>query len=114
MDDENEQISISLDQIQFWQDDRIRINKSHSFWSNELDVINLSGEFVEDCLWTPKLHIKNLNHISVIKPTPTSSNGSPMKVLLGKSGTVQVESRHLQITVSCYMDFSEYPFDQQV
>ena len=58
--------------------------------------------------------VKNLNKISTVKPSPTSSNGSPFKVLLHKSGMIQVELRNLQITVPCTMEFDDYPFDQQV
>ena len=77
-------------------------------------MIQLNGDFVEDCLWTPKLEFKNLNKIQSVKPSPTSSNGSPFKVLLHKLGNVQVELRNFQITIPCNMEFADYPFDQQV
>ena len=114
IDDENQEIIISLDQIHIWRDDRIVLDEEHHFWNNKTNIINLNGKFIEDCLWTPNLETKNLNKMFAVKPTPTSSNGSPFKTVLSKSGTIQVESRNIQISVPCQMRFSDYPFDQQV
>ena len=104
-----------MDQIYFWKDTRINLTNNHPFWSTNIsNVIQLNGDFVEDCLWTPNLEFKNLNKIQSVKPSPTSSNGSPFKVLLHKLGNVQVELRNFQITIPCNMEFADYPFDQQV
>ena len=112
--DEDQKITLNLDQIHFWKDNRINVDEGHAYWSNSSSIINLNCGFVDDCLWTPDLGFKNLNKISVTKPTSKSSNGSPFKMLLNKFGTIYMESRNLLITVPCNMDFSEYPFDQQV
>ena len=114
MDDKNQKLSVGLDQIYFWEDERIKIDEGHSFWSNDVNLLSLDGDFVKDCLWMPNLQVKHLHSLSVIKPTPTSMNGSPFKVLLAKNGVVQVEYRNVQMTVSCSMEFDKYPFDQQV
>ena len=107
VDDWNQKLSISLDQIHFWKDNRIKINEDHSFWSNDDNINKLHKDFVEDCLWTPDLEVKNAQEISVGKPTP-------FKILLKKQGVVHVESRNIHMTVPCVMDFGGYPFDQQV
>ena len=113
--DKDEKLTLLLDQIYFWKDERINFTNEHPFWSgNKSNVIKLNGDFVENCLWTPKLDFKHLTKISAVKPTPSSSNGSPFKVLLHKLGIVQVELRNFQITVPCNMEFADYPFDQQV
>ena len=114
VDDENQKVSINLDQVYFWRDNRVIIDDGHSFWRNRSSIINLKDDFAEDCLWTPNLEIKDLRSISVIKPTPSSANGSPFKTILSKLGTLYVESRNLHITVPCAMEFADYPFDQQV
>ena len=103
-----------MDQIYYWKDDRILIDTEHPFWSNQTNIINLDGDFVNDCLWKPNLEIKNLNQISAVKPTSKSSNGSPFKFILTRLGTVQVQSRNFRIRVSCGMEFQDFPFDQQV
>ena len=98
----------------YWNDNRININPDHPYWQDEVENLSLDGEFVERCLWTPGLQFKDLNDLDIIRPTATSSNGSPFKVSLTVNGTVTVILRNVHITVSCYMDFNGYPFDQQV
>ena len=74
----------------------------------------MDGGFVERCLWKPDLRFKDLNDLDIIRPTPTSGHGSPITMVLGINGTVTAIMRNVHITVSCYMDFDGYPFDQQV
>jgi hypothetical protein len=114
VDEENQRISVNIHQLYFWKDHRIIINREHNFWQGEVETLNLDGEFVERCLWTPGLQFKDLNNLDIIRPTPTSSNASPVQVVLKVDGTIQVILRNVHITVSCYMDFNGYPFDQQV
>ena len=99
-------MTIAIDQIYYWKDDRILIDTEHPFWSNQTNIINLDGDFVNACLWKPNLEIKNLNQISGVKP--------PFKFILTRLGTVQVQSRNFRIRVSCGMEFKDFPFDQQV
>ena len=114
VDEINQRISLDVDQIYSWRDDRVHIDQNHTFWENQADALNLHGEFVDRCLWTPGLQFKGLNKVEIVRLTPSSSNGSPVKVLLGVNGSIQVVSTNVHITVSCYMDFDGYPFDQQV
>ena len=98
----------------YWNDNRINVNPDHPYWQEEVDNLSLDGAFVERCLWTPGLQFKDLNDLDVIRPTPTTSNGSPFKFAITPNGAVKVTLRNVHVTVSCYMDFDEYPFDQQV
>ena len=114
MDEKNQRISVSLHQRYKWKDDRIKINNSHTYWSNNVSHLGLNGEFVERCLWTPGMQFKDLIEIETTRTTALSSEGSPVKVRLFRSGEISVFLQNLQITVSCSMDFDGYPFDQQV
>ena len=103
-----------MDRLHFWTDNRIEINRTHSYWQNQVDAIVLDGDFVQKCLWTTNLHIKNLVDLSVVRPTASSPNGSPVKVLLEKSNKIYIELLNIIMTIPCTMDFAAYPFDQQV
>ena len=105
---------MDIHQVYFWEDSRIHIDDNHTFWNAHVDHLALDGEFVERCLWTPGLQFKDLNELSIVRPTPASSNRPPLKVVLGSTGIIQIILRNVQLTVSCYMDFDSYPFDQQV
>ena len=114
VDEENHRISVSLSQMYYWKDSRIKIDEDHPFWSNGVDIFALDGAFVENCIWIPNFQFKDLIEISAARPTPASPNGSPIKVLLGRTGVLQVVLSHVDMTLSCYMVFDDYPFDQQV
>ena len=114
IDEDNQRISVDIHQMYWWKDNRIHIDLEHNFWQDDVKMLKLDGEFVERCLWTPGLLFKDLNDLDIIRPTPTSANGSPVQVVLYVTGAIEVTLRNVHITVSCYMDFNGYPFDQQV
>ena len=114
VDEANQRISVDIHQLYSWKDNRVNITLEHNFWKGGVESLNLDGEFVKRCLWTPGLQFKDLNDLDIIRPTPTSSNGSPVQVVLEANGYIHVVLRNVHITVSCYMDFNWYPFDQQV
>ena len=98
----------------FWRENRIQIDENHTFWNSGADHVKLDGKFVDLCLWTPNLQFRDLNAIENVRPSPSSSNSPPIQVILGLRGIIQVILRNVHLTVSCYMDFNGYPFDQQV
>ena len=82
VDEDNHRIAVDIHQMYYWNDNRININPDHPYWQDEVDNLSLDGGFVERCLWTPVLQFKDLNDLDVIRPTPTSSNGSPLPLNL--------------------------------
>ena len=62
MDDRQQQIKITLFQMHLWNDPRIKVNVSHEYWrgrnNQERKSIRINGDFVEECLWTPKLQFR--------------------------------------------------------
>ena len=74
----------------------------------------LDGSFVEKCLWFPRLTFSNVVGLSSWKPTPEESEGPPLNFYLSKNGKVEVIMSRFHLTIGCKMDFSNFPFDNQV
>ena len=118
INDMKQQITISITRRYTWEDARILINFSHPYWrglkGNVREYINLDGEFVEKCLWMPKLQLFDSREMKLYNPTPTNLDKTPLKVSLAKSGHISVTSINFQLTMNCVMNFQLYPFDKQV
>lgn len=120
VNDKQQEVDITLTRTVKWKDPRIQLNKSHPFWSstlysNGIKSVRLNEEFVEKCLWIPKLHL--LGHPSEMKlyrPLPPTLDNSPMEATFNEDGRIMLIVLQLQITHYSHMDFLKYPFDEQV
>ena len=74
----------------------------------------MDGEFVEKCLWMPRLLILGTRKMAMYRPLPISSNKAPMEAYLDESGNIELAAFELQLTLNCLMDFHRFPFDDQV
>ena len=97
-----------------WDDERLIINKSNSYWKANKSYAQIGGKFVEECIWTPKMMFLNLNAMASPNPTPNSINGPPLSFFLFRHGTIMSYRRNAKLTFSCGMEFSNFPFDIQV
>ena len=105
---------MTLERMLQWNEPRIKFNVSHSFWAMASPMMTLQGQFVEDCLWTPKMYYISVDKISFYNPTPTSAVGSPISYHLYNTGSIMSWFHVSKLTLSCGMDLSWYPFDLQV
>ena len=101
-----------------WKDQRILINETHPYWkgrSNETrKTLRLYGDFVEKCLWTPKLLFLGIVKMSLWNPHSTSVSNYKSQSYLRYDSFVVISSVHVTRTISCNMKFDKYPFDRQV
>ena len=112
IDDIQQTFTIVIDQMIGWDDARLVVNKNNSYWKANKSHARLSANFVEECLWTPKMMFVNANERAV--SSSSSSSNSKLKYFLIKNGSVVVYRRSSKLTFSCGMDFSSFPFDIQV
>ena len=105
---------MTLERMLQWNEPRIKFNVSHSFWAMASPMMTLQGQFVEDCLWTPKMYYISVDKISFYNPTPTSAVGSPISYHLNDNRSIISWFHVSKLTLSCGMDFTWYPFDLQV
>ena len=92
------------------------MNKSHPLWKAS-SWIKLKGKFVEDCIWSPKIYYHGISDFSTFNPTPTMPTGSPYEYFFyqtGEQGLLSLWMHESKFTVSCSMDFTWYPVDNQV
>ena len=101
-------MTIVLDQVVSWGDERLVINKNNSFWRANKSYAMITGTFVNECMWTPKMMFLN------VIPTPKFQKGSPLSFYLFRNGTVMAHRKYSRLTFSCGMEFSNFPFDIQV
>ena len=111
IDDIQQTFTIVIDQMIGWDDARLIVNKNNSYWKANKSHALLSANFVEECLWTPKMMFVNANERAV---SSSSSSNSKLKYFLIKNGSVVRYRRSSKLTFSCGMDFSSFPFDIQV
>ena len=120
MDDKRQEMSITLTRFITWNDRRIVLNNTHPFWRNTMGQnytkeIRLNEEFVEQCLWIPKLHILgNARKMEMYRALPTNLDNSPMEATMNQYGWITLTAFQVQITYDCIMEFHKYPFDEQV
>ena len=118
MDDRKQQIKITLFQMYLWNDPRIKVNISHEYWrgrnNQERKSIRLNGDFVEDCLWTPKLQFRGTVGISLSNPHSTSTSHTNFQAYLLSDSTIKISSFNMKLSISCNLNFDKYPFDEQV
>ena len=76
--------------------------------------MNIKGKFVEDCLWTPRVIYYGISDFSTFNPTPTMKTGSPFEYLMSSTGEISMWLHESKFTLSCSMDFTWYPMDNQV
>ena len=119
MDDKKQEMMITIFRKYQWVENRINLNFTHPYWlaANKKDkrkIIRLDSEFVEKCLWTPKLQYIGARKINLHNPSPTSIHNSAMEVYLSNKKEIKVSLLNLQLTLVCTMDFHNYPFDRQV
>ena len=112
IDDIQQTFTIVIDQMIGWDDARLIVNKNNSYWKANKSHALLSANFVEECLWTPKMMFVNANERAV--SSSSSSSNSKLKYFLIKNGSVVLYRRSSKLTFSCGMDFSSFPFDIQV
>ena len=107
-------ISVALDKLVTWKDERLVMNENNSFWKANKSMAAIDYGYVRKCLWTPELKIAN--EIQKYDHNPTSSNlkHSNSEFYLSKSRVIASHRRNARITFSCPMDFSNFPFDTQV
>ena len=111
------QIQIALLQAFQWKDPRIRVNKTHPYWkgnTSQVKKIRLNGDFVDECLWTPKLKFIGTLEMSLWNPHSTSTSTSKLQTYLKSDSFVRISSIDMKLTISCNMKFGNYPFDRQV
>ena len=100
-----------------WSDPRISLNKTHPYWKNkdhQRQSIRLNNDFVEECLWTPKLQFFGISKMALWNPSPTSAANSKKQIYLASNGVVRIFSFNLKLTTTCDMNFDTFPFDRQV
>ena len=115
MDDLKQEISIFINRFSNWTDSRVTINKSHAVWYGiNSSRIRLDSNFVEKCLWMPKLQYMFVKEMASWKLSPTNVKDSPIEVYLQADGVIIMISYNILLTVTCSMNFDAYPFDQQV
>ena len=105
---------MKVEDISFWKEPRITINRSHPYWEMKHPMMKLQGRFVEDCLWTPSMYYTGVDEINSFSPTPTKNKGSPFKYHLKDTGELMAWMLVSKLSLSCAMDFAWYPFDIQV
>ena len=113
IDDIQQTFTIVIDQMIGWDDARLIVNKNNSYWKANKSHALLSANFVEECLWTPKMMFVNANERAVSSSSNIQQN-SKLKYFLIKNGSVVLYRRSSKLTFSCGMDFSSFPFDIQV
>ena len=117
VDEQNQEISMKIENLVSWTDSRITLNESHSFWRTKINTIwwlKLPGKFVDDCLWTPESYYHRITDFSTFNPTSTKETGSPFEHYLNHPGELISWMRESKFTLSCSMDFDFYPMDNQV
>ena len=101
-----------------WKDPRIRINMTHRYWmgwvNEKRKSIRLSGDFVEECLWTPKLQFRGTVGMSLSNPHSTSTSHLGFQTYLLSDSTIKISSFNMKLSISCNLNFDKYPFDEQV
>ena len=101
-------MTIVLDQVVSWADERLDINTNNSFWMANKSYAMITGKFVDECMWTPQMMFLN------VIPTPKSAKESALSFYLTRNGTVMAHRKYSRLTFSCGMEFSNFPFDIQV
>ena len=114
IDDIQQTFTIVIDQMIGWDDARLIVNKNNSYWKANKTHALLSANFVEECLWTPKMMFVNANERAVSSASSNIEQNSKLKYFLIKNGSVVLYRRSSKLTFSCGMDFSSFPFDIQV
>jgi len=94
-----------------WEDSRLDVNQNHKSW--EENTTGPLGEITEDVqtinsLWTPSLEIYGLEEFSTNKVL-----GEMAGLRITKSKLIKYDIK-TTITISCQMDFTEYPFDKHI
>ena len=101
-----------------WNDPRIKVNSSHEYWKgHDAEIrksIRLSGDFVDNCLWTPKLQFRGTVGMSLSNPHSTSTHHSSFQTYLLSDSTIKISSFNMKLSISCNLNFDNYPFDEQV
>ena len=114
VDEHKQEISLKLEQVLIWNDSRIIVNKSHRFWKDGETYLTLTGKFVEDCIWTPNIFYNGVSDFSTFHPTPTMKTGSPFQYFVKNTGEITMWMHESKFSLSCSMDFTWYPLDNQV
>ena len=114
MNDHKQEIIMKIEQLLSWKEPRITMNDSHPFWSTRNPIMEIQGQFVEDCLWTPRMHYVSVDKMFIYNPTPTASIGTPIHIYLNHTGKFISWLKNSKLSLSCSMDFTRYPFDRQV
>ena len=101
-----------------WNDPRIKVNISHPYWKGRRNQtrnsVRLNGDFVDECLWTPKLQFLGTVKMSLWNPHSTSTTDGKFQTYLRSDSTVKISSFNMKLTIACNMNFDRYPFDIQV
>lgn len=94
-----------------WNDSRLHINENHKSWAgNSSGPVGENTEEVETIksLWKPSLEIYGLEKFSTNEVL-----GEMAGLRITKFKEVKYDIK-TAITISCQMDFSEYPFDNHI
>ena len=114
VDDIKQEIGIKIEQTRVWDEPRIKVNKTHPFWTSGNTYLKLDGKFSEECLWNPDIYYLNVHNIDLYNPSPTVRIGSPINIFVDEWGNILSWLQTSKLTLSCGMDFSYFPFDKQV
>ncbi len=102
VDDHSRVATMIVSSVQEWQDLRIRTNLS------AVSLAFVSESFFLDCLWSPTLVFVNLADVRQWELAK-----QPISYFVKKDSVVGYIS-YREISVSCKMNFENYPFDKQV
>ena len=121
MDEQERQLTVILDVIAFWEDERIKIALLHRSSFIELPDITRNGRNI----WNPFHHLvfPEVNEISlmsdgiiatdIIATSGKVANRLLRNHLFPKDSTVIMADFQWKVKISCNMDFLAYPFDRQ-
>ena len=114
MNDHKQEIVMKIEQLLTWKEPRITLKDSHPFWTTRNPIMEIQGKFVEECLWTARMHYVSVDKMFIYNPTPTTNIGTPIHIYLNHTGEFVSWLKNSKLSLSCSMDFTRYPFDRQV
>ena len=106
-----------------WADPRIHVNRTHHYWKGKTRqgkrTIRLFGDFMNTCLWTPKLRFLGAVQSSELNPNTRSTSNSNMEPYLAShphrgNTVIGFSSLQMKVIINCNMRFDKFPFDGQV
>ena len=110
IDDKAQSVSLSMYFSVSWFDPRIVINETHKAW-NEIqlgpsDEVTISSSNLNH-LWYPELEIYGIESFRAYKVLREMSG-----LRIRKNRTINYELK-VEVTISCQMNFDNYPLDEQ-